>query len=104
VLSISSQAATLHLPCIRINFNRLSQKILSLQFMHKIQICPLKLLWIALILFIFSSLAHAQYEDGSVAGTTRDSSGAAISGANISVTSTATGIQNVVTSNGSGGI
>jgi hypothetical protein len=47
-------------------------------------------------------MAHAQYEDGSVVGTIRDTSGAAVAGATVTVTNTATGIQNTVTSNGSG--
>ena len=59
--------------------------------------------WAGLIIsFLFCGLAHAQYENGSLVGTIRDSSGAALSGAAILVVNTATGIQNAVTSNGSG--
>lgn len=54
------------------------------------------------ILLAFSSMAHAQCEDSSVVGTIRDTSGAAVAGAQVTVTNTATGIQNAVTSNGSG--
>src|SRR5271170_4267207 len=70
--------------------------------MRKILISSLKLSWIGLILVIFSSLGHAQFENGSVVGTIHDSSGAAIPGANVTVTNKATGIQSIVTSNGSG--
>src|SRR5271170_6065909 len=49
--------------------------------MRKILISSLKLSWIGLILVIFSSLGHAQFENGSVVGTIHDSSGAAIPGA-----------------------
>src|SRR5579862_4258517 len=70
--------------------------------MDKLQIRLLKLFWAGLVLLFFSSLAHAQYEDGSVVGTIRDSSGAAVAGATVSVTNTATGIQNTVASNNNG--
>jgi hypothetical protein len=49
-----------------------------------------------------SSVAHAQYEDGSLVGTIRDSSGAVVSGAAVSVTNTATGIVERVTTSGDG--
>ena len=70
--------------------------------MRKKHISSLNLLWAGLILLVFSSMAQAQYEDGSVVGTIRDTSGAAVAGATVTVTNTATGIQNNVTSNGSG--
>ena len=47
-------------------------------------------------------MAHAQYEDGSVVGTIRDTSGAAVAETQVTVTNTATGIQNNVISNSSG--
>ncbi|MGA7352232.1 MAG: carboxypeptidase regulatory-like domain-containing protein, partial [Acidobacteriaceae bacterium] len=49
-----------------------------------------------------TQLAHAQYEDGSLVGTIRDSSGAVVSGASVSVTNTATGIIEKVTTSGDG--
>ena len=70
--------------------------------MRKKHISSLNLLWAGLILLVFSSMAHAQYEDGSVVGTIHDTSGADVAGATVTVTNTATGIQNTVTSNGSG--
>jgi hypothetical protein len=60
-------------------------------------------LWVGLLIpFLFCGLAQAQFEDGSLVGTIRDSSGAAVAGAAIQVVNTATGIQNTATSNGSG--
>jgi outer membrane receptor protein involved in Fe transport len=83
-------------------FNVPSRKILMLAAMYKNQIAA-RLFWTGLIIsFLFSGLAHAQYEDGSLVGTIRDSSGAAITGATIQVVNTATGIQNNAASNGSG--
>ncbi len=70
--------------------------------MRKISVLSSKLFWIGLILVIFSDLAHAQFENGSVVGTIHDSSGAAVPGATVTVTNKATGIQSIVTSNGSG--
>jgi hypothetical protein len=61
------------------------------------------LYWTGLIIsFLFCGLAHAQFEDGSLVGTIRDSSGAAVEGTTIQVVNTATGIQNTAVSNGSG--
>src|ERR1700739_2403111 len=91
-----------HLPCVRGKFNILLRCFSKLGPMRKNQILPLKLLWAGLFLFLFSSLMQAQFEDGSVVGTIRDSSGAAVSGASITVINTATGIQNMATSNGNG--
>src|SRR5580698_3902520 len=55
------------------------------------------------ILFIFfCGLAHAQFENGSLVGTIHDSTGATVSGAQITVTNTATGIENSTLSNSSG--
>jgi hypothetical protein len=62
-----------------------------------------RVLWVSLIIcLVFCGLAHAQYEDGSLVGTIRDTTGAAVSGATIQVVNTATGIESTVTSNGSG--
>lgn len=46
----------------------------------------------ALLLLAPPEVLHAQYENGSVLGTIRDASGAAIAGASITVTNTATGV------------
>jgi hypothetical protein len=70
--------------------------------MRKNQIFSLMLVWAGLVLFLFSSIARAQFEDGSVVGTIRDSSGAAVAGATVTITNTATAIQTRVGSNGSG--
>jgi len=44
------------------------------------------------LFLVGSSVANAQYENGSLVGTIRDSSGAVVSGAAVSATNTATGI------------
>src|SRR5262249_15001962 len=69
--------------------------------MDKLQIFFRTLIWAAFLLFL-SNLAHAQYENGSVVGTIHDSSGAAVVGAKVTVTNTATAIENTVLSNSSG--
>jgi hypothetical protein len=45
---------------------------------------------------------HAQYDNGSLVGTIHDSSGAAVSGASVTITNTATAISAKATTNGSG--
>ena len=72
--------------------------------MHKNQSFWTNLLRIGLIVLLFSGsyYAQAQFEDGSLTGTIRDSSGAAVSSATVVVTNTATGIANTVQSNASG--
>src|SRR5581483_4052480 len=54
----------------------------------------LKLFSLLALLLLSASLLHAQYENGSVLGTIRDTSGSAIPGAEITITNTATGISN----------
>jgi hypothetical protein len=56
----------------------------------------------ALMLVLPALGAFAQYENGSLVGTIRDSSGAAIPNVNVKVTNNATGIVMNVTSNGAG--
>ena len=58
--------------------------------------------FLAGLFFIGFNCAHAQYEDGSLVGTIRDSSGAVVSGAAVSVTNTATGITERATTSGEG--
>ena len=59
---------------------------------------------LAAILFFLSvtSCLHAQYENGSVVGTIRDASGAAVPGAVVTVTNNATGVTTKITANGEG--
>ncbi|MGB9029037.1 MAG: carboxypeptidase regulatory-like domain-containing protein, partial [Acidobacteriaceae bacterium] len=59
-------------------------------------------IFLAGLFFIGIQFAHAQYEDGSLVGTIRDSSGAVVAGALVSVTNTATGIVEKVTTSGDG--
>jgi hypothetical protein len=53
-------------------------------------------------LFSAGSVALAQYDNGSLVGTIRDTTGAPIVGASVTVTNTATGIVSRVKTNGSG--
>ncbi len=55
-----------------------------------------------LFIAITATNAHAQYEDGSLVGTIRDTSGAVVSNAAVTVTNVNTGIVTKVVSNGSG--
>lgn len=48
-------------------------------------------------------LLQAQYENGSVVGSIRDTDGAAIAGASVTVTNTATGVSSQTTADSSGG-
>jgi hypothetical protein len=55
------------------------------------------------VLFLFLGVQlQAQYDNGSLVGTIRDSSGAAVPGAAVTITNTATGITTKETTNGSG--
>ncbi len=60
------------------------------------------LLAIALLLVIPSHVAFAQYDDGGLVGTIRDSSGSAVPNATVTVTNDATGVATVVKTNESG--
>src|SRR6202161_4747345 len=59
---------------------------------------------LAAILFFLSvtSCLHAQYENGSVVGTIRDTSGAGVPGAVVTITNNATGVTAKITANGEG--
>ncbi|HVT98367.1 MAG TPA: TonB-dependent receptor, partial [Acidobacteriaceae bacterium] len=59
-------------------------------------------LFLAGLFFAGSPLAHGQYENGSLVGTVRDSSGAVVPRTAVSVTNTATGITEKTTSNDQG--
>ncbi|MBT9331441.1 TonB-dependent receptor [Acidipila sp. 4G-K13] len=54
------------------------------------------------LFFCFTGTAYAQYDNGSCVGTIHDTTGAAISGATVTATDTATGIATKTTSNGTG--
>jgi Carboxypeptidase regulatory-like domain/TonB-dependent Receptor Plug Domain/TonB dependent receptor len=56
----------------------------------------------AVSLLFTACVAQAQFDVGSLVGTIRDQSGAAVAGASISATNTATNIETSATSNGSG--
>ncbi len=51
---------------------------------------------------LIASSAHAQVDAGSITGTVKDSSGAVVEGAAITLTNTATGVAATATSNGTG--
>jgi hypothetical protein len=57
---------------------------------------------LAVSLSFMGSVAQAQFDVGSLVGTIRDQSGAAVAGASITATNTATNIESSATSNGSG--
>ena len=56
----------------------------------------------AVLCFFLCSLLHAQYDNGSLVGTLRDTTGAAISNATVTATNTATGATTKVTSDSAG--
>ena len=60
------------------------------------------LLAMALLLMLPSRIAFAQYDSGSLVGTIRDASGAAVPNVTVTATNDATGIATVVKTNGSG--
>ncbi len=62
----------------------------------------IRTLSLAVSLCFMGSVAHAQFDVGSLVGTIRDQSGAAVAGASIIATNTATNIETSATSNGSG--
>jgi hypothetical protein len=57
---------------------------------------------LALAAVLVSTAAHAQFENGSITGTIRDSTGAPIAGAQVTVTNTATGVKSTTKTDGSG--
>jgi hypothetical protein len=59
--------------------------------------------FLAAILFFFTcTYLQAQYENGSLVGTIRDTSGAAVFGAVVTITNNATAVTAKVTTNGAG--
>jgi hypothetical protein len=59
-------------------------------------------LGIALAAVLVSTPAHAQYENGSITGTIRDTTGAPIAGAQVKVTNTGTGVTNTTKTDNAG--
>ena len=70
--------------------------------MHPYKRAVLRIFYVCLSLCLFSTFASAQFENGSVVGTIHDASGASVAGASVTVTNTATGIENQVTADGNG--
>src|ERR1700678_2112548 len=62
----------------------------------------IRTLFLAVSLFFVGCVAHAQFDVGSLVGTIRDASGAAVPSTSITVTNTATNIETSATSNSSG--
>jgi Carboxypeptidase regulatory-like domain/TonB dependent receptor len=62
----------------------------------------IRTLSLAVSLSLLGNVAQAQFDVGSLVGTIRDQSGAAVAGASITATNTATNIESSATSNGSG--
>src|ERR1700678_1086994 len=62
----------------------------------------IRTLFLAVSLFFVGCVAHAQFDVGSLVGTIRDASGAAVPSTSITVTNTATNIESSATSNNNG--
>ena len=62
----------------------------------------IRTLSLAVSLSFMGCVAQAQFDVGSLVGTIRDQSGAAVAGASITATNTATNIESSATSNNSG--
>src|ERR1700759_715196 len=69
--------------------------------MRKNRFLPIPL-QVAILLFFTCSYLQAQYENGSLVGTIHDPSGAAVSGASVTVTNNATAVTARTTTNGAG--
>src|SRR5260370_10130762 len=70
--------------------------------MRKNRFSPIPRL-LAAILFLFTfNYLQAQYENGSLVGTIRDTSGAAVSGASVTITNNATAVSAQTTTNAAG--
>ena len=60
--------------------------------MFKKTVFSLTKICVALLLCVLATASYAQFDNGSVVGTIKDASGAAIAGANVTITNTATAI------------
>src|SRR5260370_32680133 len=70
--------------------------------MRKNRFSPTPRLLAAILFFFTCTYLQAQYENGSLVGTIRDTSGAAVSGAAVTVTNNATAVTAKATTNGAG--
>lgn len=59
-------------------------------------------IWVFALLLTIPALSFAQYDNGSLVGTIRDASGAAVPNVTVTVTNTATGVSSVAKTNSSG--
>src|SRR5271154_4012958 len=57
---------------------------------------------LAAVFFLLCTQLYAQYDNGSLGGTIRDGSGAAVAGAKVTITNNDTGAVSTATTNGSG--
>src|ERR1700722_7623240 len=57
---------------------------------------------LAAVLFFTCTFLHAQYENGSLVGTIRDTSGEAVAGAQVAITNNATAVAAKATTNDAG--
>lgn len=65
-------------------------------------ILPCARIAIALIVFLSCGIAHAQFDNGSITGTLRDTSGAVVPGATVTIRNIATGVTTTLTTNQDG--
>ena len=70
--------------------------------MRKNRFSPAPRLLAAILFFFTCNYLQAQYENGSLVGTIRDTSGAAVSGAEVTITNNATAVTAKATTNGAG--
>lgn len=74
----------------------------AVKFERMTQFKFVRIFLVGLVLSLFSLSAIAQFDNGSLVGTLRDSTGAIVSGASVSVTNTATAIQEKTSTDSSG--
>src|SRR5260370_9768154 len=71
--------------------------------MRKNRFSPTPRLLAAILFFFTCTYLQAQYENGSLVGTIRDTSGAAVSGASVTITNNATAVTGKIPANADGG-
>lgn len=74
----------------------------TLEVMRKYRFSSFPKLVAAFLFFFLGTQLYAQYENGSLVGTIHDSSGAAVSGASVTITNNATSVTAKATTNSSG--